>query len=218
MNDITPLLCEYCNKEYKNNNGLKNHQLRCKENPTRILSYFVNNQDKLTERRRELGFTNAATKAKANGTEYVVSEQTRKKLSIAVSNRTPEFLQEMGKLISIAVKQKVDAGEWHTSLAKNMHIDYNGVDLHGKWELRYAQYLDENNILWKRPTESFEYVFENVTRKYTPDFYLIETDEYVEIKGYKKPKDEAKWSHFPSDKILKVYMKQDLELLGISTK
>ena len=44
----------------------------------------------------------------------------------------------------------------------------------------------------------------NSQRYYTPDFYLPDEDIYIEIKGYKTIKDEAKWSQFPIDKRLKV--------------
>jgi hypothetical protein len=87
--------------------------------------------------------------------------------------------------------------------------------LHGSWELKYAQWLDSNNIKWERNKSSFPYIFQDKTRKYTPDFYLPETDEYVEIKGYKTAKDEAKWSQFPEHRKLKIIMKNDFHDLGI---
>ena len=44
------------------------------------------------------------------------------------------------------------------------------------------EWVDE----WMRMNKKqFDYVFENKDRKYTPDFYLPGTNEYVEIKGYK---------------------------------
>jgi hypothetical protein len=49
----------------------------------------------------------------------------------------------------------------------------------------------------------------------TPDFYLIESDTYVEVKGYKTEKDEAKWNQFPKHRKLKILMKEDLISLGV---
>lgn len=126
-----------------------------------------------------------------------------------------EWHQENGKRISRTIKKKVEEGTWHTSLAKHMHIDYNGVNLHGSWELAYAKYLDLNKIRWIRTTDSFHYEFEGKSRKYTPDFYLIDSDEYVEIKGYKTKKDDAKWSQFPSHKKLVVLMGEELKQMNI---
>ena len=96
-----------------------------------------------------------------------------------------------------------------------MHHNYNGVDLHGSWELKYAKHLDSNNILWERCNTVFKYVFEGKERQYKPDFFLPDTNEYVEIKGYVTPKDQAKWEQFPKDITLKVLMKQDLKKLNI---
>lgn len=91
--------------------------------------------------------------------------------------------------------------------------EYKGVKLHGKWELRYAQYLDEKNIRWFRPTEQFAYAFEGKQRKYTPDFYLPDEDLYVEIKGYVTSKDLAKWRDFP--KRLRILTGKELNEIGI---
>ena len=130
--------------------------------------------------------------------------------------RSDESLKEHGRRVATTIADKVAKGEWHTSLAKHMHIDYNGIDLHGTWELEYAKYLDANNINWTRAKDTFAYTFDGKDRKYTPDFYLIDTNEYVEVKGYKTAKDEAKWSQFP--KKLVVLMKEELQELGINIK
>ena len=106
-------------------------------------------------------------------------------------------------------------GEWHVSLAKNMHYNYNGIDLHGSQELKYAKYLTEQGINWVRPKNRFEYIFEDKIHYYIPDFYLIDYDTFIEIKGYKTFKDECKWEQFPKDKNLKVLMYEDLIGLGL---
>ena len=61
--------------------------------------------------------------------------------------------------------------------------------------------------------ESFEYNFENKVRHYTPDFYLTDSDTYIEIKGFKTEKDDAKWKQF--SKKLIVLTKAELKELGI---
>lgn len=54
------------------------------------------------------------------------------------------------------------------------------------------------------------YEFNNNTSYYTPDFYLIDIDLYIEIKGYETDKDRAKWSCFP----LKLRVIKGAELLN----
>jgi rubredoxin len=140
-----------------------------------------------------------------------LTESARKKISLQNKKRTREWRIENGKKVSATIHEKVARGEWHTSLAKRMHYSYNGVDLHGKWELAYAMFLDRKEITWKRCKDRFAYEFEGKSRFYTPDFYLPKTKEYVEIKGYKTKKDEAKWSQFPHT--LLVLRGRELKLL-----
>lgn len=126
-----------------------------------------------------------------------VSEESRRKRSENNKKRTSEWNKENGKKISKTCLAKSAKGEWHTSLAKYMHYSYKGVDLHGKWELAYAQYLDREEINWIRCKDRFAYTFEDKVRFYTPDFFLTDSKQYVEIKGYETEKDKAKWEQFP---------------------
>lgn len=203
------LFCKFCNGEYKNSNSLNNHQTRCKLNPERI-----DNKKFASGNRKGIPSWNSGLAGK-NDPRCKISEKNKDNLVGIAKSRTSEWYKENGKKISASISKKVSAGKWHTSLAKNMHIDYYGIDLHGTWELKYALYLDAHNIKWVRNKETFEYEYSNKIRRYTPDFYLTESNEYVEIKGYKTKKDEAKWSQFPVDKKLKVLMRDELKSLGI---
>jgi hypothetical protein len=203
--------CIFCDKECKNNNSLRNHERLCKSNPARQIPYFATTNFQNNGHKK----SNGAIKAREMGYTYIVSDETRQKQSVAITKRTGEFNKEIGKKISNTINKKVSNGEWHTSIAKRISYKYNGVILHGTWELKYAQYLDINHIKWDRVKCSFPYFFKGKWRRYTPDFYLPKTDEYVEIKGYKREIDDAKWSQFPSDKKLIVLMGNDLKLLGV---
>jgi hypothetical protein len=123
---------------------------------------------------------------------------------------------ESRKKMSNTVEKKVKQGTWHYSFSKTRTHKYKGVKLHGKWELQYAMWLDENNIKWLRPKENFNYRYENKERFYIPDFYLIDSAEYVEIKGYETEKDRCKWRDFPYK--LKVIKGKELKEMGIITK
>lgn len=207
------IICKHCAKECKNKNSQRNHERLCKENPDRQYTTFQSDQFKSDPNRK---FENQYTKAKRLGLDKPkVSDATKQALREANLRRTKEWNKENGKRISESIKKKVEDGTWHTSLAKDMHIDYNGVDLHGSWELKYAQFLDQSNVKWTRNKDRFSYIYLGKERTYTPDFYLIDTDEYVEIKGYRTEKDDAKWSQFPADKKLTVLMKEDLKRLNL---
>ena len=83
----------------------------------------------------------------------------------------------------------------------------------GKWELEYAKYLDSNHIQWKWNQNRFKYITGSKTGYYKPDFYLIDEDVYVEIKGYETKLDQVKWEQFPNT--LKVLRGKDLLELGV---
>lgn len=50
--------------------------------------------------------------------------------------------------------------------------------MQGSYELKLSQWLDERGIKWKR-----EGCFRYDGRRYFPDFHLVETDEYLDIKN-----------------------------------
>lgn len=62
------------------------------------------------------------------------------------------------------------------------------------WELIVAKYLDSLNIKWIRNKNSFNYECDNKIHKYFPDFYLVDYDYYIEVKGYERKRDLAKYS------------------------
>jgi len=130
--------------------------------------------------------------------------------------KNPAKREDVKKKISDTINEKIKNNNWHNSFSKARTYDYKGIKFHGSWEVNYAKYLDKNNIKWRRPNEQFEYVFENKKRKYTPDFYLIEEGTYIEIKGHKTKKDEAKWNQFPMK--LKILRGIDLFKIGIIEK
>lgn len=71
---------------------------------------------------------------------------------------------------------------------------YKGIFCNSSWELAYVIYCIDNNIKIVRNKEGFNYIFNNKTFKFYPDF--IVNGEYVEIKGYLDEKNKAKISQF----------------------
>lgn len=105
--------------------------------------------------------------------------------------RTEEFRKKQAKRGGI----KPNAGR--CKCIKHISPIAGEVYLNGTWEYKYALWLDANNINWKRNTKGFSYVFDGKQKKYYPDFYLIDENKYVEVKGYETEKDKEKWSQFP---------------------
>lgn len=89
------------------------------------------------------------------------------------------------------------------------------VFLDSSWEIKYAKYLDLNNIKWIRPKNVFWKDKEEKIRRYTPDFYLIDNKEYIDIKNdyllsLKSTKDKIKGVEEYNNIKINLLSKQDL--------
>lgn len=128
------------------------------------------------------------------------------------SKFTDERLAKASIKITATINRKLVNGEWHNSFARSRRQIYGAETFDGTWEVHLAKWFDKNKIMWVRNKKSFPYVYDKV-RSYTPDFYLPNIDCYVEVKGWKTPKDEAKWEQFPES--LVILSGSDLQSLGI---
>jgi hypothetical protein len=93
----------------------------------------------------------------------------------------------------------------------------NGVEysVRGTWELKVAEYLNAQGILWER-LKYLSYVdAEGVKRTYVPDFFLPDYGEYWEIKGYFSAKDNLKMKLVEAYNLIKVQILQKHELLQL---
>jgi len=84
------------------------------------------------------------------------------------------------------------------------------VYLQSSYELRYADWLDKNNIKWNREGV-FQYSLNGKAKKYYPDFYLVEKDLYVDTKNEYLIK-------IDKEKITAVRKQNEINLLIISGK
>lgn len=67
------------------------------------------------------------------------------------------------------------------------------VRFRSKLEKKFAIKLDKLSTKWLYEYKSFPYLDkEGKRRTYTPDFYLPDSDKYIEVKGYKRERDDYK--------------------------
>ena len=92
-----------------------------------------------------------------------------------------------------AVENHPDSYTKNNVVGRVKNIEYNGTKLKGSWELLVAKWLDSFNIRWEHELKGFKYEWRGGIRTYYPDFYLPEFDLYLEIKGYERERDRAKW-------------------------
>jgi hypothetical protein len=194
--------CSICGNEYSKY-GIKNHIAVTHEGKLEQVTHFGG-------KGKRGGWSKGLTK-ETNVSLRIIGEKTK---NFRTGNPGHQHTEDHKIKMSRIVNEKIENGTWHLSFSHaRIHV-YNGMKFHGKWELLYAKWLDANNIKWTRPDEKFEYKLDGVTRKYTPDFYLISEDCYIEIKGYPTKKDFAKWDYFSHNlKIITGRMLFDMQVI-----
>jgi hypothetical protein len=103
-------------------------------------------------------------------------------------------------------------GEWYTKLDGTQNW------MRSSWEIKYAKYLDVKNILWEYEPKAFEITLNDINCTYRPDFYLVNENKYVEIKGYWRADAKSKFDAFKEqypDVLIEVYMGRELNAMGI---
>lgn len=166
--------CEYCNKLCKNLNSLKQHSIRCKNNPERInvINPGFNAKGKKTWNDGLTKQTNARLAAKAARlrARYAAGELIG---SFKGKTHTLEHKQRMS-----ALAKERQLGGFHMRRG----IYYNGVKLDSSYEVAVAEELDSHNIKWTR-CNRFSYTYNDIVHYYTPDFYLPDYDVYLDPKN-----------------------------------
>jgi hypothetical protein len=64
---------------------------------------------------------------------------------------------------------------------RGKELIYDNIRFRSNWELLTAKYFDTNNIKWQYEPKVF---ILNDEMTYTPDFYLRDSNKWIEVKGY----------------------------------
>lgn len=99
-------------------------------------------------------------------------------------------------------------------------VEYRGkeINLRSSYELFFYNYLRKNKIHFEYEPETFE-LYNRAT--YRPDFYLVNENKYVEIKGLLRERDATNIKDFKEkypDKHLEVLTKPNLIEMGFNEK
>lgn len=115
----------------------------------------------------------------------------------------PETNPMKGKIVSQKTRDKIKKSTVGINKGRNngmfgipsphgKRIKYKDIFFRSSWEVGYAMWLDKQGIKWLYESKTFD--LGNCT--YTPDFYLPETDTYVEIKGYWRDRSKLRFNLF----------------------
>ena len=170
-------ICKKCDREFQPQKGLINYcSLECRNSR----KWDVN--DKL---KKSLA---AKTSSKVKMANIIIGEMATKNATIETKclycDEPIIHLKHKPKKYHKECWLKCSGGLRANSTIKHRCV-YKGVQLDSGSEKEFAIKCDEHNIHWKKNnTIYFEYIgVDNKKHKYYPDFYLKDSDKWVEIKG-----------------------------------
>lgn len=209
-------ICNFCGKTFKKQ-GIKTHIWRCHTNEGKV---FDPNRDYKNGMR--VAWNKGLTKETDNRIKNASEKYKRnykngllKSHKIYNKCKTKEYRERKSLIMRQAVLDNPDSYNGHYNRGFVKEYIYNGIKLLGSWELKFAVWCDKNNIKWIKNKDQFKYILDGKEHIYFPDFYLLDTNEYIEIKGFETDRDTLKWSQFPKDKKLKILKFKELQELGI---
>lgn len=203
------LNCPHCDKVCKNTNSLRQHSVRCGKNPDRI--HITNNLASYVSKLKSGEIEKLNVNQWSNPNFKLSPETAKKSIEAKTKNGTLNHSEEHKKKMSSIMKQAVEEHpESYTSSnrGRTKQIEKYGLKFQGNWELLYYEWCIANSINVVRCPERFLYEW-NGERSYNPDFYLPDSNTYVEVKGYETDRDRAKWKYFPHQ--LTVIRKKEIE-------
>ena len=100
--------------------------------------------------------------------------------------------------------------------------DLNDQYFRSSWEANIARYYNFIGVRWEYEPKTF--IFENIRKgsvSYTPDFYLVDEDKWIEVKGWMDKKSKTKLKRFEKyypEEFKKLILIQEKEYREIQRK
>ena len=154
--------------------GYRERQLKYLQDPVRLKE-----QAEVMKRNWKLIWSSSESrkkrseKCKERWRNKEFKERVRKK--IRKSLLRPENVRKMSLLCT---KNNADLSTGFGKSRGSPDV-YNGIRMRSKFEVLFAEKLDKAGIKWKYEIKTFLY---DMIRRYTPDFFLCKTKEFVELK------------------------------------
>lgn len=205
--------CRYCNKGLKSKNALVQHEIRCKQNPERIIPYSATKEfQELAHSRRKgkpswnHGLTkdtderiaNAAAKFKERYRAGIIKKSLGKGSSPEIEAARKEKISKYAK--SVGFGGRVEGS------GRGKKGWYKGFFCDSTYELVYVIYNLDHDVKFERCKLTYDYMFEGNQYKYYPDF-ILEDGTIVEIKGYHTKQVDAKLKAVTDRPVIILYEK-----------
>ena len=189
--------CTFCGKEWEIKKSHTQHQNRCKLNPNSIASNQFSKAKKL------------GVLVELDDSEESKAKRSKRSKLASEARWSREGAKEKASEIMKLVVENNPESYTSSNRGRVKQVEYDGLKFHGSWEVEFYKFCKSQNIQCERPKQHFPYEWNGSTHSYFPDFFLPEFNVWVEIKGYKTERDEAKWNQFPLKHV--VIMKDEIK-------
>ena len=181
------MICPYCKKEFETNLSLGCHKVRCSLNPNKKEWNSWRSTSCWNK-----GLTKDTDKRIKKQSETFHSRVENGEIKIQGHKHSVETKEILSKKRSEYLASAENAGGFKdVGWYKIKNIKNEEYVVRGLWEYNVALKLNELNILWIR-NQYMNYFIDGVKKIYNPDFYLQDSNEYIEVKGYFSDKDKIK--------------------------
>lgn len=158
--------CKFCQKGCKSANSLRNHERCCPANSIRV-------------------YKNGMT-GKTGSNQFINAVKLGEQVPLAWNKGLPgtftgkKHTDESKRKISekLSINNKGGRSKWYVVA---------GQKVQGTWERDIATKFEHLGIRWlklKTNKDTLKYEMNGKIRSYTPDFYLLDYDILVEVKGF----------------------------------
>lgn len=184
MSSDGTLVCSECGaKGYKN--LIRHLKSRHQMTPKEYLSKYPEDKVYTDEVQKKFSKGGYAANQVMQDKGFDFSERSRKARQTELKNDPDAFLKRNQKLYrDPEFKQRAtdrirSATRWHGD-----RYQYNGVAFRSTWEVKFAEWLDSQGIVYKYEGVKVEYFDpeKSQERTYYPDFYLPDRNLCIEIK------------------------------------
>lgn len=232
--NLSPKYCEYCNEVLSYEDRLKTYcNSSCSAKASNSSREFTPKDDKRTKEGQ-------CTKCNIPLEVNIRTDLSKIVCEGCKANNQPGYYKQFIKYKKCCVcgkeiekNNKFDYCREHWILSEEFqktiahgNKNYKKGYVYNKWsdsyvyllsglEFKYYSYLTENNIKWDKPNP-LKYTIENESHLYFPDFYLPDTDEYIEVKGYMWNNDKEKMrlvTEQNQDKNIRILKAKDINRL-----
>lgn len=177
-------VCPVCNaKVVKLNQHISMRAKKCKEHERYQRDLFE------MYFHSDLGLKDIAKELKTN--RHIVTANFRKYFG-------KKETDERNQLVKSCLCSEKAALNYNPNNTRGTVVYYDSLNngrvrFRSKLEKKFAKYLDRSGVKWVYEYKSFPYIDRKGKRRtYTPDFYFVDEDRYVEVKGFRRGDEEYK--------------------------